>query len=52
TLTAEIKYRVHSPPPLLEKKTTVSFDSSDPELTRQNLLAAIRSGEAAANLKR
>lgn len=52
TLTPEIKYRVHSPPPVAEKKTTVSFDTSDPELIRQNLLAAIRSGEAAANLKR
>ncbi|XP_018091348.1 cordon-bleu protein-like 1 isoform X2 [Xenopus laevis] len=52
TLTPEIKYKVHSPPPLLEKKSTVSFESSDPEFIRQNLLTAIRSGEAAANLKR
>ncbi|KAM4698558.1 cordon-bleu protein-like 1 isoform 2-T2 [Rhinophrynus dorsalis] len=51
-LTPELKYRVHSPPPVLEKKTTVSFESSDPELIHQSLLTAIRSGEAAANLKR
>lgn len=52
TLTAELKYRVHSPPPVPEKKTTVSFPSSDPEELRQNILSAIRSGEAAAKLKR
>lgn len=52
TLTPELKYRVHSPPPVPEKKTTVSFPSSDPEELRQNILSAIRSGEAAAKLKR
>lgn len=52
TLTPELKYRVHSPPPVPEKKSTVSFQSSDPEQLRQNIMAAIRSGQAAANLKR
>ncbi|KAM9305683.1 cordon-bleu protein-like 1 [Gastrophryne carolinensis] len=52
TLTPELKYRVHSPPPVPEKKTPVSFPSPDPEQLRQNILAAIRSGEAAASLKR
>ncbi|XP_063789689.1 cordon-bleu protein-like 1 isoform X2 [Pseudophryne corroboree] len=52
TLTPELKYRVHSPPPVPEKKTTISFQSSDPEQLRQSIMAAIRSGEAAANLKR
>ncbi|XP_053326717.1 cordon-bleu protein-like 1 [Spea bombifrons] len=51
-LTPELKYRVHSPPPILAKKTAVSFQTSDPEQVRQSLMAAIRSGEAAANLKR
>ncbi|KAM4626579.1 cordon-bleu protein-like 1 [Discoglossus pictus] len=51
-LTPDIKYRVHSPPPIPEKKATVSFQNSDPEILRQSLLSAIRSGEAAANLKR
>ncbi|XP_068101723.1 cordon-bleu protein-like 1 isoform X2 [Hyperolius riggenbachi] len=52
TLTPELKYRVHSPPPVPEKKTTVSFPAPDPEQLRQDIMAAIRSGEAAANLKR
>ncbi|KAM5152379.1 cordon-bleu protein-like 1 isoform 2-T3 [Mantella aurantiaca] len=52
TLTPELKYRVHSPPPVPEKKTSVSFPSADPEQLRQNILSAIRSGEAAAKLKR
>ncbi|XP_053554364.1 cordon-bleu protein-like 1 isoform X2 [Bombina bombina] len=52
TLTHELKYRVHSPPPTVEKKVAVHFQSSDPELIRQSLLDAIRSGEAAANLKK
>ncbi|XP_056389230.1 cordon-bleu protein-like 1 isoform X2 [Hyla sarda] len=51
-LTPQLKYRVHSPPPVPEKKSTVSFESSDPEQLRQDILAAIRSGQAAANLKR
>ncbi|KAG9477261.1 hypothetical protein GDO78_002579 [Eleutherodactylus coqui] len=52
TLTPELKHSVYSPPPVLEKKSTVSFQSSDPEQLRQDILAAIRSGQAAANLKR
>ncbi|XP_075140334.1 cordon-bleu protein-like 1 [Leptodactylus fuscus] len=51
-LTPELKYRVHSPPPVPEKKPTVSFQNSDPEQLRQDILAAIRSGQAASNLKR
>ncbi|XP_069838937.1 cordon-bleu protein-like 1 isoform X2 [Dendropsophus ebraccatus] len=48
----QLKYRVHSPPPIPEKKPSVSFQSSDPEQLRQDIMAAIRSGQAAANLKR
>ncbi|XP_063285753.1 cordon-bleu protein-like 1 isoform X1 [Pelobates fuscus] len=51
-LTPELKYRVHSPPPAFEKNPAVSFQSSDPELIHQSMMAAIRSGEAAASLKR
>ncbi|KAM8933517.1 cordon-bleu protein-like 1 [Pelodytes ibericus] len=51
-LTPALKYRVHSPPSSPEKKTAVPVHSSDPEFIRQSFLAAIRSGEAAANLKR
>ncbi|XP_077128923.1 cordon-bleu protein-like 1 isoform X2 [Ranitomeya variabilis] len=51
-LTPELKYKVHSPPPIPEKKSTVSVQSSDPEQLRQDILAAIRSGQGAANLKR
>ncbi|CAJ0941954.1 unnamed protein product [Ranitomeya imitator] len=51
-LTPELKYKVHSPPPIPEKKSTVSLQSSDPEQLRQDILAAIRSGQGAANLKR
>uniref|UniRef100_A0A8C3RJP5 Cordon-bleu WH2 repeat protein like 1 n=1 Tax=Chelydra serpentina TaxID=8475 RepID=A0A8C3RJP5_CHESE len=35
-----------------ERETTLTFQSSDPEQIHQSLLAAIRSGEAAAKLKR
>lgn len=41
-----------NPPHALEKKTALSFPNPDPEQIRQSLLHAIRSGEAAANLKR
>ncbi|XP_073401858.1 cordon-bleu protein-like 1 isoform X3 [Dendrobates tinctorius] len=51
-LTPELKYRVHSPPLIPEKKSTVSLQSSDPEQLRQDILAAIRSGQGAASLKR
>uniref|UniRef100_A0A8C5R9J0 Cordon-bleu WH2 repeat protein like 1 n=1 Tax=Leptobrachium leishanense TaxID=445787 RepID=A0A8C5R9J0_9ANUR len=51
-LTPQLKYRVHSPPPILEKKPTVSFQTSDPETIHESLMAAIRSGEAAANLRK
>ncbi|XP_040297271.1 cordon-bleu protein-like 1 isoform X2 [Bufo bufo] len=49
TLTHELNC---SPPPVPEKKPSVSFQSSDPEQLRQDILAAIRSGQAASNLKR
>ncbi|NXJ00506.1 COBL1 protein, partial [Psophia crepitans] len=40
------------PPPVTKKQTAMSFQRSDPEQIHQSLLAAIRSGEAAAKLKR
>ncbi|KGL87633.1 Cordon-bleu protein-like 1, partial [Charadrius vociferus] len=40
------------PPPVTKKQTTMTFQHSDPEQIHQSLLAAIRSGEAAAKLKR
>ncbi|XP_043851994.1 cordon-bleu protein-like 1 isoform X1 [Dromiciops gliroides] len=36
----------------LKKQTSLTFQSADPEQIRQSLLTAIRSGEAAAKLKR
>ncbi|XP_049743285.1 cordon-bleu protein-like 1 isoform X4 [Elephas maximus indicus] len=36
----------------LKRQSSLTFQSSDPEQIRQSLLAAIRSGEAAAKLKR
>ncbi|XP_078537763.1 cordon-bleu protein-like 1 isoform X2 [Lissotriton helveticus] len=41
-----------NPPHALEKKKALSFPNPDPEQIRQSLLHAIRSGEAASNLKR
>ncbi|XP_063197212.1 cordon-bleu protein-like 1 isoform X2 [Chroicocephalus ridibundus] len=40
------------PPPVTKKQTAMTFQRSDPEQIHQSLLAAIRSGEAAAKLKR
>ncbi|NXA18838.1 COBL1 protein, partial [Ibidorhyncha struthersii] len=40
------------PPPVTKKQTMMTFQHSDPEQIHQSLLAAIRSGEAAAKLKR
>ncbi|KAM6268953.1 cordon-bleu protein-like 1 isoform 2-T2 [Porphyrio hochstetteri] len=40
------------PPPVTKRQTVMSFQRSDPEQIHQSLLAAIRSGEAAAKLKR
>ncbi|XP_074766296.1 cordon-bleu protein-like 1 isoform X1 [Athene noctua] len=40
------------PPPVTKRQTTMTFQRSDPEQIHQSLLAAIRSGEAAAKLKR
>lgn len=36
----------------LKRQSSLTFQSSDPEHVRQSLLTAIRSGEAAAKLKR
>ncbi|KFQ72789.1 Cordon-bleu protein-like 1, partial [Phoenicopterus ruber ruber] len=40
------------PPPVTKRQTVMTFQQSDPEQIHQSLLAAIRSGEAAAKLKR
>ncbi|XP_039711842.1 cordon-bleu protein-like 1 isoform X5 [Pteropus medius] len=40
------------PPFALKRQSSLTFQSSDPEEIRQSLLTAIRSGEAAAKLKR
>ncbi|XP_072730640.1 cordon-bleu protein-like 1 isoform X1 [Ciconia boyciana] len=40
------------PPPVTKSQTAMTFQRSDPEQIHQSLLAAIRSGEAAAKLKR
>lgn len=40
------------PPPVTKRQTVMTFQRSDPEQIHQSLLAAIRSGEAAAKLKR
>ncbi|NXQ86355.1 COBL1 protein, partial [Nyctibius grandis] len=40
------------PPPVTKRQTAMMFQRSDPEQIHQSLLAAIRSGEAAAKLKR
>ncbi|KFP64871.1 Cordon-bleu protein-like 1, partial [Cariama cristata] len=40
------------PPPVTKRQTAMTFQRSDPEQIHQSLLAAIRSGEAAAKLKR
>ncbi|XP_029874071.1 cordon-bleu protein-like 1 isoform X4 [Aquila chrysaetos chrysaetos] len=40
------------PPPVTKRRTAMTFQCSDPEQIHQSLLAAIRSGEAAAKLKR
>ncbi|XP_065526607.1 cordon-bleu protein-like 1 isoform X2 [Lathamus discolor] len=40
------------PPPVTRRQTVMTFQRSDPEQVHQSLLAAIRSGEAAAKLKR
>ncbi|NXU25144.1 COBL1 protein, partial [Thalassarche chlororhynchos] len=40
------------PPPVIKRETVTTFQRSDPEQIHQSLLAAIRSGEAAAKLKR
>ncbi|NWR61685.1 COBL1 protein, partial [Bucorvus abyssinicus] len=40
------------PPPVTKRQMAMTFQRSDPEQIHQSLLAAIRSGEAAAKLKR
>uniref|UniRef100_A0A8C7EM05 Cordon-bleu WH2 repeat protein like 1 n=1 Tax=Neovison vison TaxID=452646 RepID=A0A8C7EM05_NEOVI len=52
----EQKSQIPSPPDcpsfILKRQSSLTFQSSDPEQIRQSLLTAIRSGEAAAKLKR
>ncbi|KAM6078987.1 cordon-bleu protein-like 1 isoform 2-T2 [Theristicus caerulescens] len=58
TVNSEQKSQVQSgastdhPSPVTKRQTTTMFQRSDPEQIHQSLLAAIRSGEAAAKLKR
>ncbi|KFQ94610.1 Cordon-bleu protein-like 1, partial [Nipponia nippon] len=58
TVNSEQKSQVQSgastdhPSPVTKRQTTTTFQRSDPEQIHQSLLAAIRSGEAAAKLKR
>ncbi|KAK2504201.1 hypothetical protein MC885_021407, partial [Smutsia gigantea] len=42
----------HCPSFILKRQSSLTFQSSDPEQLRQSLLTTIRSGEAAAKLKR
>ncbi|NXL95661.1 COBL1 protein, partial [Alectura lathami] len=57
-VTSEQKSQVQSgastdhPPPVITRQTAMPAQRSDPEQIHQSLLAAIRSGEAAAKLKR
>ncbi|XP_029461492.1 cordon-bleu protein-like 1 isoform X3 [Rhinatrema bivittatum] len=51
-LNSQVPCKVHRSSSLLEKKTSLPFQNSDPEQIHQCVLAAIRSGEAAAKLKR
>ncbi|NXC44882.1 COBL1 protein, partial [Penelope pileata] len=43
---------IDHPPPVITRQMTMPVQRSDPEQIHQSLLAAIRSGEAAAKLKR
>uniref|UniRef100_A0A8C8SDQ7 Cordon-bleu WH2 repeat protein like 1 n=1 Tax=Pelusios castaneus TaxID=367368 RepID=A0A8C8SDQ7_9SAUR len=49
---SQVQSSADHPPFLFERGTALTFQSSDPELIHQSLLAAIRSGDAAAKLKR
>ncbi|KAM9124051.1 cordon-bleu protein-like 1 [Pangshura tecta] len=49
---SQVQSSVDHPTSVFERETALTFQSSDPEQIHQSLLAAIRSGEAAAKLKR
>nr|XP_033800958.1 cordon-bleu protein-like 1 isoform X2 [Geotrypetes seraphini] len=49
---SQVPCSTHHSSSVLEKKTTLPFQNSDPEQIHQSLMAAIRSGETAARLKR
>ncbi|XP_023601215.1 cordon-bleu protein-like 1 isoform X2 [Myotis lucifugus] len=49
---SQIPSPTNCPPFTLKRQSSLTFQSSDPEEFRQSLLTAIRSGEAAAKLKR
>ncbi|XP_030064589.1 cordon-bleu protein-like 1 isoform X2 [Microcaecilia unicolor] len=51
-LNSQVPCSAHHSSSVIEKKTTLPFQNSDPEQIHQSLMAAIRSGEAAARLKR
>nr|XP_014436225.1 cordon-bleu protein-like 1 [Pelodiscus sinensis]XP_014436226.1 cordon-bleu protein-like 1 [Pelodiscus sinensis] len=48
----QVQSSTDHPTTVFERETAVKFQSSDPEQIHQSLMAAIRSGEAAAKLKR
>ncbi|XP_036739909.2 cordon-bleu protein-like 1 isoform X3 [Manis pentadactyla] len=49
---SQIPHPSHCPSFILKRQSSLTFQSSDPEQIRQSLLTTIRSGEAAAKLKR
>ncbi|CAM4631327.1 unnamed protein product [Caretta caretta] len=49
---SQVQSSVDHPTSVFERETALTFQSSDPEQIHQSLLAAIRSGEGAAKLKR
>nr|XP_023970613.1 cordon-bleu protein-like 1 isoform X3 [Chrysemys picta bellii] len=49
---SQVQSSADHPTSVFERETALTFQSSDPEQIHQSLLAAIRSGEAAAKLKR
>uniref|UniRef100_A0A8C0IV14 Cordon-bleu WH2 repeat protein like 1 n=1 Tax=Chelonoidis abingdonii TaxID=106734 RepID=A0A8C0IV14_CHEAB len=49
---SQLQSSADHPTSVFERETALTFQSSDPEQIHQSLLAAVRSGEAAAKLKR
>ncbi|XP_067405447.1 cordon-bleu protein-like 1 isoform X2 [Emydura macquarii macquarii] len=49
---SQVQSSADHPTSVFERETALTFQSSDPEQLHQSLLAAIRSGDAAAKLKR